>query len=54
MYYIYSDTVYPGAMKGLTDLLLRLDQKGGHPFTQSQFSDDSPVIPAPATANQRE
>ena len=32
MYYIYTDTVYPGAMKRLIDQLIKVDKKDDTPF----------------------
>ena len=40
MYYIYSDTVYPGAMKRLIDQLRGPDRREDSPYTE-QFRDDS-------------
>ena len=40
MYYIYSDTVYPGAMKRLIDQLIGQDRREDNPYTE-QFSDDT-------------
>ena len=39
MYYIYTDTVYPGALKSLIDQLLRLDSKEDTPFTEELCDD---------------
>ena len=40
MYYIYSDTVYPDAMKRLIDQIIGKDRREDSPYTE-QFSDDS-------------
>ena len=39
MYYIYTDTVYPGALKSLIDQLLKLDSKEDTPFIEELCDD---------------
>ena len=39
MYYIYTDTVYPAALKSLIDQLLKLDSKEDIPFTEELCDD---------------